>query len=86
MKKSTCEETGFECSLYKIEVLAVTNWFTRLEKHQTIENLLRVDFLRIFKKIMHFSRFFDFFLNSIVADAYMVKCTLLYLNIVGQTQ
>ena len=55
-------------------------------KNQTIENLLMVDFLRILKKIMHFSRFFDFFLNSLVADAYMVKCTLLYLNIVGQTQ
>ena len=33
---------------YKIEVYVVTNWSGLLEKHQTIEILLMVDFLRIF--------------------------------------
>ena len=40
-----------DCSLYKIEAYAVTNWSTRLEKHTTIENFHGVDFLRIFKNI-----------------------------------
>ena len=35
----------------------VTNWSVRLEKHQTIEILLMVDFLRIFK-MLHFSKKF----------------------------
>ena len=38
----------------------VTNWSVRLEKHQTIEILLMVDFLCIFK-MLHFSNFFEIF-------------------------
>ena len=38
----------------------VTNWSVRLEKHQTVEILLMVDFLRIFK-MLHFSKFFEIF-------------------------
>ena len=38
----------------------VTNRSVRLEKHQTIEILLMVDFLRFFK-ILHFSKFFEIF-------------------------
>ena len=38
----------------------VTNWSVRLEIHQTIEILLIVDFLRIFK-MLHFSNFFEIF-------------------------
>ena len=38
----------------------ITNWSVRLEKHQTIEILPMVDFLRIFK-MLHFSNFFDIF-------------------------
>ena len=38
----------------------VTNRSVRLEKHQTIEILLMVDFLRI-SKILHFSKFFEIF-------------------------
>ena len=38
----------------------VTNWSVRLEKHQTIESLLMVNFLRIFK-MLHFSIFFEIF-------------------------
>ena len=38
----------------------VTNWSVRLEKHQTIEILLMVDFLRIFK-MLHFSKIFEIF-------------------------
>ena len=41
---------------YKIDVYVVTNWSVRLEKHQLIEILLMVDFLRIFK-ILKFSNF-----------------------------
>ena len=37
-----------------------TNWSLRLEKHQTIEILLMVDFLRIFK-VLHFYFFFEIF-------------------------
>ena len=36
------------------------NWSVRLEKHQAIEILLIVDFLRIFK-MLHFSKIFEFF-------------------------
>ena len=47
---------------YKIVVMVVTNLSVRLEKQQTIEILLMVDFLRIFK-MLHFSkkklRFFE---------------------------
>ena len=38
----------------------VTNWSVRHEKHQTIEMLLMVDFLRI-SKMLHFSKFFEIF-------------------------
>ena len=38
----------------------VTNWSVRLEKHQTIEILLMVGFLRIFK-MFDFSNFFELF-------------------------
>ena len=38
----------------------VTNWSVRLEKHQTIEILLMVNFLRIFK-MLHFSKNFKIF-------------------------
>ena len=38
----------------------VTNWSVRLEKRQTIEILLMVDFLRI-SKMLHFSKFFKIF-------------------------
>ena len=38
----------------------VTNWSVRQEKHQTIETLLIVDFLRIFK-MLHFERMFEIF-------------------------
>ena len=47
---------------YKIDVKMVANWSVRPEKHQTIENLLMVDFLRIFKTL-HFQNvaFFKIF-------------------------
>ena len=39
----------------------VTNWSVRLEnKHQTIEILLMVDFLRV-SKMLDFSKFFEIF-------------------------
>ena len=38
----------------------VTNWSVRLEKHQLIEILLMVDFLRIYK-MLHFSNFLEIF-------------------------
>ena len=38
----------------------VTNWSVWLEKHQTIEFLLMVDFLRISKMLL-FSTFLDIF-------------------------
>ena len=53
-------KNGFERSFYKIDVLVVTNWSVRLEKQQTIEILLMVDFLRVFK-MLHFSNFFEIF-------------------------
>ena len=62
MRKSTFfkEKNGFESRFYKIDVSVDTNWSVRLEKHQTIEILLMVDFLRIFK-MLHFSNFFEIF-------------------------
>ena len=63
----------------------VTNWSVRLEKHQTIEILLMVDFLRI-SKMLHFFKIFRDFLNSPVFPGKIVKCTKFYLNTVGQTQ
>ena len=58
MQKSTClTKNGFGSSFYKIDVKVATNWSVRLEKHQTIEILLMVDFLHIFK-MLHFSKFF----------------------------
>ena len=50
---------GLEFSLYKLEVYVFINWSSRLEKHQTIEILLRVEFLLIFK-ILHFCDFSRF--------------------------
>ena len=46
--------------LNKIDVKLVTNWSVLLEKHQTIEMLLMVDFLRIFK-MLHFFKFSEIF-------------------------
>ena len=37
-----------------------TNWSVQLEKHQTIEILLMVDFIHIFK-MLHCSKFFEIF-------------------------
>ena len=37
-----------------------TNWSDKHEKHQTIEILLMVDFIRIFK-MLHFSNCFEIF-------------------------
>ena len=37
-----------------------TNWSVWLEKHQTIEILFMVDFLRI-SKMLHFSKIFEIF-------------------------
>ena len=54
------KKNGFESSFYKIDVQVVTNWFVRLEKHKTIEILIMVDFLRIFK-MLHFSKIFEIF-------------------------
>ena len=53
-------KNGFESSFNKIDVWVVTNWSVRLENHQTIEILLMVDFLRIFKMLL-FSKFFEIF-------------------------
>ena len=56
-----------------------------LKNTKTIEILLVVDFLRVFKNVAFFKIFWDF-LNSPVAPGIIVKCTLFYLNTVGQTQ
>ena len=49
MQKSTCfKRNGFDSSFYKTDIYVVTNWSVRLEKHQTIEMLLMVDFLSFF--------------------------------------
>ena len=62
MQKSTFlkKKNGFESSFYKIEVYVVTNWSVRLEKHQTIEILLMVDFYAFFE-MLHYSKFFEIF-------------------------
>ena len=54
------KKKGFRCSFYKMEVYVFTNWSIRLEKHQTIEILLRADLLRIFENTT-FLRFFKIF-------------------------
>ena len=59
-KKTCFKKNGFESSFYKIDVYAVTNWSVRLEKHQTIEILLMVDFYA-FLKMLHFSKMFEIF-------------------------
>ena len=51
----------------------VTNWPVRLEKHQTIEILLLVDFYA-FLKMLHFSKIFKIFWNSPVTPGKIVKC------------
>ena len=43
-KKKKDLKNGFESSFYKIDVYVVTNWYVRLEKHQTIKILLLYDF------------------------------------------
>ena len=62
MQKSTFlkKKNGFESSFYINDNKMVTNWSARHEKHQTIEILLMVDFLHIFK-MLHFSKFFEIF-------------------------
>ena len=63
MQKSTfLRKNGFKSSFYKIDVLMVTNWSVRLEKHQTIEILLLVDFYAFLKCCIfqNFSRFLKF--------------------------
>ena len=60
LKSTFLKKNGFESSFYKNDVYVVTNWSVRLDKHQTIEILLTVDFLRIFK-MLHFSKIFEIF-------------------------
>ena len=50
----------FSVVFMELEVKVVTNWSTRLEKHQTSEILHKVDFLCILKNNA-FSRFFPDF-------------------------
>ena len=59
---------------YKIDVKVVTNWSERLEKHQTVEILLMVDFLCIFKNVAFLKIFSDFW-NSPVTPGKIVKYT-----------
>ena len=56
------EKNGFESNFNKIDVQVVTNWSVRLEKHQTIEILLMVDFYAFLKCCIFqiFSRFLKF--------------------------
>ena len=58
------KKKDFGCSFNEIKVYVVTNRCTRHEKHQTIENVLSVDFLRILKKVLHFFRFLNTFENN----------------------
>ena len=53
-------KNGFESSVYIIDDWVVTNWSVPLEKHQTFEILLRVDFYA-FLKMLHFSKCFKIF-------------------------
>ena len=46
--------------VYKIDAYGVKNWPVRLEKHKTLEILLMVDFLHIFKNVAFFKIFWDF--------------------------
>ena len=52
--------------LYKIDVKLVTNWSVLLEKHQTIEMLLMVDFYAFLKCciFLNFQRFLKFTSSS----------------------
>ena len=50
LKKKMFLNVVFFFFFYKIEVYVVTNWSTRLKKHQTIEILLMVDFYSFLKK------------------------------------
>ena len=61
MQKSTFiqEKMVLRVVFYKIDVKVVTNWSVRLEKHQTIEILLMVDFYA-FLKVAFFKFFRDF--------------------------
>ena len=59
----------------------VINWSRRLQKHKTLEILIRVDFYAFFK-ISHFS---SFFLNSSLAHSKIVDCILFHLNMIGKT-
>ena len=69
------KENGFESSFfYKIDNKVVTDWSERFEKHQTLEFVLMVDVLRIFKKICIFQNFPDFW-NSPVTPGKIVKYT-----------
>ena len=63
----------------------VTNWSVRLEKNQTNEILLMVDFLRIFK-MLHFSKFFEIFEIHQYFLVQLLNALNLNLNTVGQTQ
>ena len=86
MQKSTFfKKNGFESSFYKIDVKVVTKLSVRLEKHQTIEILLMVDFLRIFK-MFHFSNFFEIFEIHQYFLVKLLNALNFNLNTVGQTQ
>ena len=50
----------------------VTNWSVRLEKHQTIEIVIKVDFYA-FLKCCIFQKFSRFFLNSPVFPGEIVN-------------
>ena len=63
----------------------VTNWSAWLEKHQTIEILLMVDFLRI-SKMLHFSKLLAIFEIHQYFQVKLLNALKLYLNTVGKTQ
>ena len=63
----------------------VTNWSVRLVKHQTVEILLMVDFLRI-SKMLHFSKCFEIFEIHQYLLVKLLNALNFFLNTVGQIQ
>ena len=54
-KSAFLKKNGFECSCYQINEQLVINWSSRLNKHETLEILIKIDY-----KISNFSRFLKF--------------------------
>ena len=83
MKESKCAKDKLKCANEKRRVQVITNPSSRLEKHRTLDFLLRADFYELKKNQFLLFRCFR---KSSAAHTKTIVCVLSHVNMLDQTQ